>query len=124
VETETFTLAAWESDPGIRYLSLAELSAFPVFQTPIHNGIHPFVDEFQRALVGVVDAEQQFRKIPPEQWNQHAWRGFYKLVATSFGGKLFLKLRRTRKSGHGRAKLSYGGGVRERDRRSWIEDQG
>jgi hypothetical protein len=33
-------------------------------------------------------------------------------------------VRRTRKSGHGRAKLSYGGGVRERDRRSWIGVQG
>jgi hypothetical protein len=33
-------------------------------------------------------------------------------------------VRRTRKSGQGRAKLSYGGGVRERDRRSWIGDQG
>jgi hypothetical protein len=91
VETETFTLTSWEPDAGIHYLSLAELKAFPVFQTPIHHGIHAFVDEFHRALVGVVDAEQQFREIPPEQWNQHAWRGFYKLVATSFGGKLFLK---------------------------------
>jgi len=91
VETETFWLTSWEPDPGIHYLSLAELSAFPVFQTPMHHGIHPFVDEFHRALVGVVDAEQQFRKIPPEQWNQHAWRGFCKMVAASFGGKLFLK---------------------------------
>jgi hypothetical protein len=38
--------------------------------------------------------------------------------------KIYARLRRTRKSGQGRAKLSYGGGVRERDRRSWIGDQG
>jgi four helix bundle protein len=33
-------------------------------------------------------------------------------------------LRRTRKFGQRGAKLSYGGGVRESDRRSWIGDQG
>jgi hypothetical protein len=34
------------------------------------------------------------------------------------------EVRWTRKSGHGEARLSYGGGVRERDRRSWIGVQG
>jgi len=34
------------------------------------------------------------------------------------------ELRRTPKSGHAVAKLSYGGGVREIDRRSWMSDQG
>ncbi len=91
VESEPFWLTSWEPDAGIHYLCLAELSAFPVFQTPIHHGIHPFVDEFHRSLMGVVEAEHQFREIPPEQWNQYAWRGFYKLVAASFGGKLFMK---------------------------------
>jgi hypothetical protein len=33
-------------------------------------------------------------------------------------------VRRTPKSGHAVAKLSYGGGVREIDRRSWMSDQG
>lgn len=89
VETETFTLAAWESDPGIRYLSLANLSVVLGCKARAHYSIHPVLDEFHRALMGVVDAEQQFGEIQPEQWNQHAWRGFYKLVAASFGGKFF-----------------------------------
>ncbi len=91
VETNHFTLAAWERDPKLHYLSLAELSAVPVFQEPDKHGCHPLIDEFRRALLATVDAEQQFHKIPPRLWNPQAWRGFYKLIAASFGGKLYLK---------------------------------
>jgi hypothetical protein len=91
VETDCFTLAAWQPDPGMHYLSLAELNAVSVFQRPAEHCGHLLIDEFRRALVATVDAEQQFQKIPPGLWGPQAWRGFYKRIAASFGGKLFFK---------------------------------
>ena len=45
-------------------------------------------------------------------------------LAASMALNAKVALRRTPKSGHAVAKLSYGGGVREIDRRSWMSDQG
>ncbi len=91
VETDHFTLAAWKPKPGIHYLSLVELSEVSVFKAPTHYSGHSVFDDFRRALVATVEAEQRFSEISPEQWDQQAWRGFYKQVAALFGVKLFLK---------------------------------
>jgi hypothetical protein len=45
-------------------------------------------------------------------------------VAITLARLTALGLSRTQKSGHSGAKLSYGGGVRERDRRSLVKVQG
>lgn len=91
VETDRFTLVARRPDPGMHYLSLAELNAVPVFQRPAEHCGHFLINEFRQVLVATVDSEQQFQKIPPGLWSPQAWRGFYKRIAALFGDILFLK---------------------------------
>ena len=91
VETDACTLASWEPNPDIRYLSLKQLSTSLVVQPQAADRRHPLIDEFRRALEVVVLAEDRWREIPLQQWDQHAWRGFYKLLAAGVGGRLFMK---------------------------------
>jgi hypothetical protein len=91
VETTLLTLTTRRSDNDMHYLSLVQLCEAPIFSESTGHGIHPLLDDFRLALLANVKAEQLFREIPLKQWNLQAWRGFYKLLAASFGGEWFSK---------------------------------
>ena len=88
VERDSRPLVSWGSNPDIAHLSLKELSSHPIFYREGASR-HPFLDEFHRSLVAVVTAEQRFESLPPKQWDQQAWQGFYRLLVRSLGGRLF-----------------------------------